>query len=325
MPENPKLFINDIPIEICTSVQKGLPFVSAKYMEIILKGCLAAAQSLFPVTICHLVIMANHLHILLIVKNPEDVPKFMDYFKTESAHALNSLMGTKGQSFWVDGYDSPPILSPSKFLERMQYLYLNPVEAALTKQVSLYKGISTYKELLSGDSVTQWKKLSRNQFSELPTGFLSNTYLRELAESFEAAKGVDYSLKIEPWAWLRCYPESTDWQPERIRASFLTRLKDAEQAVGRENKSCLSFELQENRDIRMPYKSKRSGKKSICLSDCPTQRSYLIAKFKEFTKQARLAFKKRRAGEHSAMPPPGFFLPGGVLLANISLPFLFLL
>jgi len=322
VPENPKLFINNVPVEICTSVQLGLPFVHTLYMELLLKGILAAAQALFPITICHLVIMANHIHILIVVRNPQDVPRFMDYFKSETAHALNRLMGTTGQSFWVSGYDSPPIISANKFLERMEYLYLNPVEASLVPSISKYRGINSYKALLNGGSVESYKKLSRTEFSQLPYGKLSEIYKAELAQSFLEAKGETNELKIEPWAWLSCYDESKEWNLEKVKERFLARLDEAENKIARKNPQILKPERLE--DIRAPYRSKRRGKKSICLSDCPKQRSTMIAQFKQLVKLARTSYQLRKQGVHNALPPPGFFLPGGALLANMVLPKVFL-
>lgn len=322
MPENPKLFIHNVPVEICTSVQRGLPFVHAIYLEILLKGILAAAQSLFPVTICHLVVMANHIHILIVVKNPEDVPRFMNYFKSETAHALNRLMGTTGQSFWLSGYDSPMILSAEKFLERMEYLYLNPVEASIVASASKYKGISTYDELLNGNSLKNYKKVSRSEVGELPYGKLSEEFQIEIAQAFLDGKGLTNELKIEPWAWLQCYDESKEWSPVKVKERFLLQLEESEKRIARENRQLVGNNCLE--DIRVPYHSKRSGKKMICLSDCPEQRSNLISKFKQLTKLARMSYQQRREGIRDASPPPGFFLPGGALLANIVLPQVFL-
>jgi len=324
MPENPKLFMNNLPVEICTSVRNGLPFVATAYMELILKGILASAQTMYPVTICHLVIMANHLHLLLIVQNPNDVPRFMNYFKTESAIALNKLLGTSGQSFWCKGYDSPTILSAEKFLERMLYLYLNPAEAALVPEMALYPGVNTYKALLTGDVKETYKKISREVFSELPKGELSQSFQAELAESYLDGRGVVNELKVEPWAWLKCFSASKNWRVEDVRERFLRTLRSEQERLVCQTKSFIGAEKLKNRDIRTPYHSSRSGKKMICLSDCPAQVEKMVTKFKELSMLARKSYQLRKAGYSFATPPPGFFLPGGMLLANIVLPSLFL-
>jgi len=325
MAKNLKLFEHNVPYELCTSVRKGLPFVITPYIELILKGILASAQTQFPITICHLIVMANHIHMLIVVQDTEDVPRFMDHFKTESAHALNKLMGTTGESFWCEGYDSPAILSPTNFLHRMRYLYLNPVEANLCTKARNYKGISTYNNLLKGDSTETWRKYSRNQYPELPEGRIPRAYEAELLDHFSKARGINYKLKIEPWAWLSSYQESKSWKKKDTLSRFLTMLNRAEEDLSVDPEKVIPEELQRNREIRTFYRSKRKGKKMLCLSDCIEQRKRVIAFIKEKSKLARDAYKKRIGGDYTAFPPPGFFLPGGALLANLILPSLLLL
>jgi len=318
MPSHLKLFIHDVPVEICTSVRTGLPFVTTRYIEILIKSILAHAQTFYPVTICHYVVMINHIHIILIVKNPEDVPRFMDYFKAEVAHAMNRLMGTTGQTFWEDGYDSPLILSAKKFLDRMEYLYLNPTAAYASTSIRDYKGLSSYEALIRGDTRETYKKLSRTAYSELPQGKLSKHLEERVVERLLNAKGVKNDLVIEPWAWLKCYEESKDWNPDEIRDSFIKRLSEAEAQLD------VKTPFPSNTDIRTPFRSKRNGKKTICLSDCPVQRKSKIKMIQHLSALARECFRRRRAGDSSAAPPPGFFLPGGALLANIAFSSIFL-
>jgi hypothetical protein len=56
------------------------------------------------------------------------------------------------------------------------------------------------------------------------------------------------------------------------------------------------------------------------MSHCPEQRRTVIEFVKNQTRRAREAYQRRKAGESSALPPPGFFLPGGALLANLVFP-----
>lgn len=134
----------------------------------------------------------------------------MNYFKSESAHILNRLMGTTGESFWCSGYDSPLILSANKFLERMLYLYMNPVKAGSCLETKNYSGISTYNNLISGDSAEVCKRVPRNEVSELPQGPLSRDFDETLSQRFWSGRGKMYPLQVKPWAWFKCFPESKD-------------------------------------------------------------------------------------------------------------------
>ncbi len=79
MSRNPKLFLNKQTYELCFRTEEGLPLVAAPYMKRLLLGYLAAAQTLYPITICHCVFMANHVHLIVVVDNPENVPRFCEY------------------------------------------------------------------------------------------------------------------------------------------------------------------------------------------------------------------------------------------------------
>lgn len=315
MPSNPKVYIHGVPYEICTSVQSGLPFVGTKYMKRLIEGVLAAAQTLYPVTICHLMVMGNHIHMIIVVKDPRDTIQFMRYLKAEIAHTLNRLLGRTGQSFWVEGYDSVMILSPEKLLERMEYIYSNPLAAGLVRRVEEYPGLNTYSCLCSELVSKSCKRVSRDAVPELPEGYLSKSKREELAEFFSEGRGVRYELKIEPWAWLQSYSGSKNWEVAEVRERFLSRLREREEQL--RGKKVIGAEALESEDIRQSYKSKREGLKMLCMSHCPEQRKGVIEFLKTQIGYAREAYRRRMRGERGVIPPPGFFLPGGALLANL--------
>jgi REP element-mobilizing transposase RayT len=320
MPSNPKVFLHDVPYEICTSVQTGLPLVATAYMRVLIEGILAAAQCQYPVTICHYVVMANHIHLIIIVKDPSDVSKFMGYLKSELAHSINRLLGRTGQSFWMEGYDSVMILSPEKLLERMEYIYLNPTHAGLVRSIERYPGLNTYNCLSTELTTKTGKKISRDVVGELPEKYLNKRQREELASVWLEGRGLEFQLKIEPWAWLQSYESSRTWDVKQTRIEFLSKLKAKEQQLSLEKKSVIGAEALESQDIRMAYKSKRSGKKMLCMSHCPDQRRRVIDILKTQIFYARQSYQMRKAGKHNALPPPGFFLPGGALLANAIFP-----
>ena len=42
-----------------------------------------------------LLTQATHIHMILVVRNPDHVSSFIRHFKTESAHMLNRILGRK--------------------------------------------------------------------------------------------------------------------------------------------------------------------------------------------------------------------------------------
>ena len=110
MPRNNKVFINRTVVSITTRIQEGLPFVATPFMCLLLQSYLAGAQERYPVKIVAFMVMGNHLHMLLVVENPEDVSHFMEYFKRETAIARNRLLGRRQRTVWASGCDSPIFL-----------------------------------------------------------------------------------------------------------------------------------------------------------------------------------------------------------------------
>ena len=112
----------------------------------IIKSCLAAAQLLYAVTICHLLTQATHIHMILVVKNPDHVPSFIRHFKTESAHMLNRILSRRKRTFWYDGTDTPTVLTLRRALVAIAYLFANPVKDNIESTIENYPGFSTWKK-----------------------------------------------------------------------------------------------------------------------------------------------------------------------------------
>ncbi len=96
---------------VTVAVEEGLLLLSNPLCLAIIRSCLAAAQKLYPVRICHLLVEATHVRLIVVVRNPDDVPAFLGHFKTESAHALNTNLGRRKRTVWCAGYDSPTVLT----------------------------------------------------------------------------------------------------------------------------------------------------------------------------------------------------------------------
>src|SRR5688572_22422109 len=126
MPAPPKVILPKRLIFVSTRMETGLPLVCTSYMEAIIWGIIARAQVLYPVKVCAVVVMCNHIHILIAVEDPSDVVGFMDRVKTETSHAINRLLGRRQRTVWCDGYDSSTVLTVNDAIEKFIYLYTNP-------------------------------------------------------------------------------------------------------------------------------------------------------------------------------------------------------
>jgi REP element-mobilizing transposase RayT len=320
MPRSLKRYIHGTVLELSSSTQEGLPFVPTKYMEVIIKGILAAAADRYPFTICHCVIMANHFHLIGVVENPADVPGFVGYFKTEVSHAVNRLLG-RPRSLWVEGFYSSIILTPHDVLSRIVYLYRNPAKANLVNTISEYPGFSTYDVLLHSltGQTERCKRICRPAIPTLPDRALTKIEDQELADKLLDSAGFEFNLTVDPWAWLNCFEESAYWNRVDVLTGLLKHLEREENqlALIRKGKPIGERALRAQ-NPRKQFFSKRSGKKMLCICQIVEMRLQFIADFHTAQKEARLCYQRWRRGELAHhRPPPGFFAPGGMLLANL--------
>ncbi|MCB0334870.1 MAG: transposase, partial [Bdellovibrionales bacterium] len=80
---------------ITLSVEEGIMLPANYLTEFIVMAALLRAQKHHPVVISHFLVSGTHIHMIVRVDNPEDIPGFMERFKTESAHYINRSLGRK--------------------------------------------------------------------------------------------------------------------------------------------------------------------------------------------------------------------------------------
>lgn len=309
MPRNAKCFIRGTVIEVCFRTEEGLPLVCTPYMKKLVTSYLATAQSYYPVEICHFIVMSNHVHMILVVQHPDNVPLFMGYFKRETAHAINRLLGRKKRTVWCEGYDSPTVLDSQKTLERIAYIYTNPQSANLVDMIEEYPNLSSWNALLNDGEMTRCKRIPRYAVSELPKGKMSFQQQEILADRMEELGEDEHTLVITPNAWLKCFLETINLSPETIREDIvaLVKVKEAYLRASRVNKviGTLRLRLEE---MTKPHQPKKRGERMICLSSFAESRETFISWYKTWS--APLDSK-------SQIIPGGMFAAGCFLFANV--------
>ena len=162
-----KLFLPNSLIFVTFRTEEGLPFVPTDYINEILWSELAKAQALYPVEVCAFNFEMNHGHMLLRVTDPELIHPFVGYFKQETAHALNRLLGRRRKTVWAEDYDSPTVLDENKALDMFTYLLLNPVKDNLTDSMDDYPGVSSWALMKSGKYKRKCRAIARDGIPRL--------------------------------------------------------------------------------------------------------------------------------------------------------------
>lgn len=319
MPRPPRILLPHSVVLLTSRVQQGLPFVCTPLVKTILWSTLAHAQTLYPIKIISFVVMGNHIHIIALVEDPTTVESFMERFKCESSHAINRLLDRRQVTVWAEGYDSPTILTVDDLIEKLAYVYANPVRAHITDSISNYQGVSSWQMYTTGQHTKEVKRIRRTLLEPLPNEPLSHAQHRRLAETVEAEATETICFTLSPDAWTHAFPGACT--PESLNQKLLTRLQEIEREMAH---------LRQANRIRLPsphdttkasidttYTPKSFGRRMWCICRDIPLRIAFINFIKELKTQAREIRQRWRQGEISAPFPPGLFPPSQPILANL--------
>lgn len=319
MPRPPRILLPDSVVMLTSRVQQGLPFVCTPLMEMIIWSALAVAQSHYPIKIIAFVVMGNHVHIIALVEDPTVIESFMERFKCETAHAVNRLLGRRQVTVWCEGYDSPTILTVEDLIEKLAYVYANPVRAHRTDSISNYQGVSSWQMFVSGDVSKEVKRVRRTFLEPLPSGTLSRSQQEQAASMIEAQVTETLTFTLAPDAWMKAFPSSLSVTD--LNEKLLKRVQaiEAEMAQLRDSKRITlpSADKVFSQPIDAPYAPQSFGRRMWCICwDIPLRVAFIdfVRKLKT---QARAVRDRWLQGDLSSPFPVGLFPPPQPMLANL--------
>lgn len=321
MPSTPRLLLPKTAVFITSRIEEGLPLIPAAFMTVILEGLLARAQSLYPVILCGFKFMSNHLHMLLAVENPDDVVAFMSRIKTESAHAVNRLLGRRRHTVWQEGYDSPPILTIEDTISKLVYLYTNAQTANLVATIDEYPNVNSWSMFTSGVLQKKCKWIQRPMISKLEKTTLTVSEQKELARELLAKAKKVHTLTLRPDAWLACFNVTAPEELASYRKQVIDRVRDAERRLAEEraanDRAVMGRDKLLTQPIDVPYTPKKFGKRMWCICREKERRIRFILFVKQLLAEAREALKRWRMGDMTAKYPPGLFPPSMPKICNM--------
>ena len=318
MSRNRKCFIHGTVVELCFRTEEGLPLSPNPFIIQIILSTLAAAQTLYPVTIVAFLVMPNHIHLLVVVENPEAVPGFARYVKRETAHAINHLLGRRKRTIWEEGYYSPTITDPDEVKRRLLYFYTNPQRANLVDTIEEYPHISSWKAFLSGPTEYRHRYIPRDRIPMLPGRTLSLSEQRDLAQHLVDVGGDENVLVIKPFAWMKCFTALAGQDPSTHRTEVLADVRNAEEAYRRARTSpVVGATTLLLRPITTAHQPTKHGHRTACLSSSKTIRLAFTAFYRELCRKAVRTGPNSRSVDWFESLPPGLFAPGGAMRANL--------
>lgn len=318
MPRNRKVFIHKQVLFLTTRMETGLPLVPNKLINTILWSILSRAAHLYDVKICHFIFMSNHFHMLVVVNDPEHLPRFMRHIKTESAHAVNRLIGRSQRTVWLSGYDSPPILTLSDCLRYIKYIYLNPVRANLVESIDDYPGVSSWQMFKTQMCQINCFKIRRETIEPLHKTRLSKSEANACLNEILDKNGGEQTFFLEPFAFMECFDSSGEYCQDSVQKAIYSSVIEEQSLLSLKRKfPILGVNKLIHQDIDARYEPRLKGKKMICISSDVRRRKNYISWFKNLSKIARSAYSTLIA-TGTILFPPGVFMPGGCMCANIN-------
>ena len=275
MPSPPKIFFPGSLHFITTSVVKDLMFPANPLVNEVIKKSIAQSQALHPVEISHLNVLTTHTHMLMRVIDPQDAADFMERFKTESAHAINRLVGVKKGAVWCEGYDSPLIEDLETAMQKITYIYENPSKDGMTQNIDLYPGVNSWRQFSkltlkkSSKQRYETRHIPRDAFSQLPSKLLLDKDYQRLRRKLIHKKRKNY-FDIDCNSWMRRFGITDRLEMDRINQRII------ETAIG------------------APYIPSRTGRKMLVHSVNRKFRKRIITWLKTLIEEARYVLSRWR-------------------------------
>ncbi len=314
MPRLPKVHLNGSVLFITTSVEQDFMFPANPLIKEIIKSCLAIAQSHHPIEISHIIMQSTHVHFTAMVHNPNDIPGFMERFKTESAHRINRLLGRKKRTIWCQGYDSTIILDLEKAIEKIVYIYDNPVKDGLVESIDNYPGISSWHHFKKGQSKATFKTylIPRDALHKLEDRALFiDDYERERRQLLIKKRKIKFQINLN--SWMKAFLITDPKEQEEINQNIIdaVRAKEKDQKEIRKSEKisvCGAAKLMLQRP-GSAFIPEREGKKTICIASDKKIRISFIQSIKLLISQAREILLQWRKGNFLAQYPIGLYPP----------------
>lgn len=322
MPRVRKFIFNNHVHFITCSVEEGIMLPANPLVKFLIKSAMLRAMTHHPITISHFIVNGTHIHMIVRVDNPEDIPGFMERFKTESAHYINRLLGRKKRKVWCERYDSPRLLEIEDVIEKIVYLYTNPVKDGLISSINDYPGLSSWSLYQGNQKSIKTNLIGRKLIFETSQNSNYLGYKKVLRKLIESKKiGRLKFLNISPNDWLKAFNITEKEDIEEINQKIFTLIKNTEEEINlqraKDKKPFLGRQMLENQGIELAYRPNRSGRKMWCISANKDLRQSYLKYLKELADSARETYKYWQLGGISIKMPIGVFSPPLPVTCNL--------
>ena len=298
MGNDPRWVPPDSLVEVtCRVIHGRFLLRPSRDLNEIVDGILARAASRYNVKICAYVVLSNHMHLLLLPADAEQLGLFMGYVDGNLAKEAGRLYGWR-ERFWGRRY-SHVVLSnePGAHESRLRYLLEQGCKENLVRRPEDWPGASSTQALLTGQAVRGvWFDRTR-EFEARRCGKRFGKYV--------FAEVLEFELAVLP-AWRSLSPEE-----QRARTRQLVReiANETQRRIRQTGQAPLGVKRVLRQDPHgKPAHSKRSPKPRVHAFAPEVRRSLEIA-FSLFRQAYRQASEELRGGKLDVEFPAGSHRP----------------
>jgi len=255
---------------ITNRTAEGLPFVPNKFIELLIGGIVARTQEKYAgIVVNAIVFMSNHFHLIItIYTDPATLSTFMGYFQGELSGLIHRLTGECNKRLWATKFKATELLTPEIVMEKLNYIYSNPVASNLVESIQDWEGFSSWHEL-NGGKARSFRWISDSIIeSRLPKEQFTDKSISSLVESISDIGGAPRPFQCDPFFWKRCFTETINKSDEELKKELLTNIRESEN-THREARETDGFPVMgadklRYQSIYRSYKSKKFGNTPIC-------------------------------------------------------------
>ena len=135
----PHLFMANWFYMLTGSIYKQQPLIRSNNQKKEWINAILTASELYHWKIIAWVVLDNHYHAILKSpqKSPDNLPKFVASYHKFTARQWNEQEGLAGRKVWWNYWDTC-IRSNDDYLNRLQYVFWNPVKHGLVQEPAEY-------------------------------------------------------------------------------------------------------------------------------------------------------------------------------------------
>ncbi|MCO4762173.1 MAG: transposase [Myxococcales bacterium] len=275
-------------------------------MAVVIVGVLARAQAMTGVLIHGFQFMSNHFHLLITVRSPEQMSRFMRLVNGNLSKKLNHLNGRRG-TMWHRRYQAIGVAPDEETqTSRLRYIMAHGVKEDLVEKVGDWPGVSSLPWLLHDEPIVGvWTDFTARYNASRRKGYVP------IAGEFD----TEYELRMTV---MPCWRDRSGAEWRSTVRGLATEIDDT--AAKRRLETGTSF-LGIDRALAADGSAGRALKRRpapAVHAVCPVVRGRLKAGLRAIADAYAEASARFRAGEWDVEFPEGTFRPLGGFVVSMD-------